>query len=376
MNYIKFFFASVFMTLCTLSVMADEVKTTPADEEAYDLGYYPQPYWFIQAQGGIGTTFTSGKNFFKLASPTVSVAFGRMFSPVVGARIHVNAWESKSSLPSIGQTYKFNYINSNLDVMLNINNIFSKTHNHLVNVYVLGGVGLAYAWKNDDFTNLRRSYGGAITEDISNAWGEGTSRKSLLSHNIRFGTLVDFSITKNWSVGIEADINNLSDRFNSKYKNSNDWMLTAQASVTYKFGYKKATRPTPPIPVVQPAPEVKPEPKPVPPPAPKLTPLTENMKFQLRETDNSESKEKVLQKVVEWAQKNPDKGILVEGYADKGTGNPTINAKYAQQRADNAAAALVAKGIAKERIEVKSFGDTVQPFPNNDDNRCVLIYGK
>lgn len=376
MNYIKFFFASFIMTLCTLSVMADENQTPPADEEAYDLGYYPHPYWFIQAQGGMGTTFTGGKNFFKLASPTVSVAFGRMFSPVVGARIHVNAWESKSSLKSIDQTYKFNYINSNLDVMLNINNIFSKTNNHFVNVYILGGVGLAYAWKNDDFTNLRRTYGGAIQENISNAWGEGTSRKSLLSHNIRFGTLVDFSIAKNWSVGIEADINNLSDRFNSKYKNSNDWMLTAQASVTYKFGHKKAVRPTPPVPPVQPTPEIKPEPKPVPPPAPKLIPLTENMKFQIRETDNSESKDQVLQKVVEWAQKNPDKGILVEGYADKGTGNPTINAKYAQQRADNAAAALVAKGIAKERIEVKSFGDTIQPFPNNDDNRCVLIYGK
>ena len=98
-------------------------QTTEADyQEALKLGYRPYPYWFVQAQGGVGTTFTN-KSFTDLLSPTASIGFGRFFGSGVGARIHVTGWESKGGFKSIDDTYKFNYVNTNLDLMLNLTNI-------------------------------------------------------------------------------------------------------------------------------------------------------------------------------------------------------------------------------------------------------------
>ena len=63
-------------------------QTSAADLEAQELGYKPYPHWFIQVQGGVGTTFTNRK-FTDLISPTASVGFGRWFAPAIGARLHL-----------------------------------------------------------------------------------------------------------------------------------------------------------------------------------------------------------------------------------------------------------------------------------------------
>lgn len=370
----KFFFAIALASLCSLSATAQSY----AEEEAYELGYKPQPYGFVQLQGGVGTTFSNIDNFGSFLSPTASVGVGAMFSNAVGARIHVNAWESKGGLHfgSNLSTYKFNYVNTNLDVMLNLVNLFRKSNNNLVNVFLIGGVGLNYAWNNDDFTNLTKT---AIpNEDINNAWGKGTSRKSLLGHNIRAGVLVDFNVHKHWNVGIEIDANSLDDRFNSKFKNSDDWMLTAQLSVTYKFGHKKVTRPAP---------------KPVAPVAPahdetlvagaataKSAVQDEAIKevifFQIREVDTADNYQDVLNRVAQWCKKFPNKTVTIDGYADKGTGNEKVNNEYAEQRATKFAAALQAKGIPASQMIIGHHGHNIQPYEENDKNRCVVIVGK
>lgn len=65
---------------------------------------------------------------------------------------------------------------------------------------------------------------------------------------------------------------------------------------------------------------------------------------------------------------------LVVGYADKGTGNPTINKKYAADRAERVAKALNEKyGVAMSDIKTDSKGDTVQPYTQNDKNRVAII---
>ena len=83
-----------------------------------------------------------------------------------------------------------------------------------------------------------------------------------------------------------------------------------------------------------------------------------------------------LNKIVNWCNKYPSKRISIKGYADKGTGNPKINVGYAKARAEKVAKALEEKGISKSRMDVESFGDTVQPFPENDRNRCVIVVGE
>ena len=52
-------------------------------------------YSFVEAQGGLQLTSTNAP-MDKLMTPTAALSFGHYFSPVVGARLHINAWQAKS----------------------------------------------------------------------------------------------------------------------------------------------------------------------------------------------------------------------------------------------------------------------------------------
>ena len=279
--------------------------------------------------------------------------------------------------------YKHSYINSNVDLMVNIFNVFSQKVHRPFDLYLIGGLGLNYTWHNNGFENIVSQY--QVGSNIVNAWGNKQNlRHNVLSHNLRLGLLADYNIAKHWSVGAEIDFNSLDDRFNSKYKDADDWMMTGQLSITYKFGFKDAPKPAP-KPVVAPPVVAKPvepapvaAPKPVEAPAPKPVvvdePLKETIFYALRESDVN--RESIVNKVAEWCKKYPNKKITIDGYADKGTGNPKLNVGYAQKRADKIAALLKEKGVPASQMTVKSYGDSVQPFPENDKNRCVIIEGK
>ena len=142
--------------------------------------------------------------------------------------------ESKGYEKYITDKYQFKYINTNVDLMVNLTNL-GKKPSGAFNVYFVAGAGLVYCWNNDEFANIASK--GVINEDISNAWINKT-HKDLISHNIRAGLLFDYDIMKNVSVGAEFDFNNVSDRFDSRYSGSSDWLATGQISVTYKFGHK------------------------------------------------------------------------------------------------------------------------------------------
>lgn len=382
MRISKFFLMIVVCALFSISAMAQECGTEgnccggcQVKKELQELGYYPQPYGFVQLQGGVNTIFSPGKQF----NPTFSIAGGYMFSNIVGLRLHVNGYETKNGFHSVADKYAFKYVNSNIDVMVNLMNFFRKTRNNAVDLYFVAGTGLAYAWDNDEFNSIIATKN--VSEDCCNAWGDGKVHKDLLSHNVRAGLLLDFNVAKNWSIGAEVDINNMSDRFNSKYNNSCDWFGTAQLSLAYKFGHKKYVKPAPtpaPAPVVV----AEPEPEPVvvaePEPAPvaevvKEEPLHEVITFAIRES--CPINETIINKCKAWLDKYPQKNLTLSAYADKGTGNAQLNKMYSEQRRDSAVAALVASGIPASRIDAKAYGDTVQPFEENDANRCVIIDG-
>ena len=106
----------------------------------------------------------------------------------------------------------------------------------------------------------------------------------------------------------------------------------------------------------------------------KEEPLRETFFYNIRLSDPDP--DRILNKIVAWCNKYPQKSITISGYADKGTGNPRINVGYAKARAEKVAKALFDKGVAKERMIVNSYGDTVQPFEENDRNRCVIVVGE
>jgi outer membrane protein OmpA-like peptidoglycan-associated protein len=97
--------------------------------------------------------------------------------------------------------------------------------------------------------------------------------------------------------------------------------------------------------------------------------------YNIRVTNFDEADDAKLQELVKYVNNNAVKMIYIKGYADKGTGNPYVNRKYAKQRAENVKKALVNKyGIDSKMIECLSYGDTVQPYTENDKNRCATIF--
>lgn len=361
MNYKNLLFSA------TMALFA--VSTVTAQEDTRDQ---LKSYSFVEAQGGIQLTATDAK-MSKLITPTAGVSFGHFFSPVVGARVHVNGWKAKSGLSDLDQYYKWNYITPSVDLMINLTNLFSKQPQHLLNVMFIGGVGLNYAWNNDELKDLNLP-----ADRIPMAW-----RNDRLSHNLRAALRLETDVTKAIGVSLEVAANNMADRFNSKTNDANDWMFTAMLGVNFRFK-KTYEKPAPVLlPVIQDveddthaevantAPvvtEVKKK------PVIKNENLKENIFYVICGSDPTVKGSAQLKRVADFMGKYKDARVKVVGYADKGTGTPKVNAKYAQKRAEECKKVLVEKyGCDASRIDIDSKGDTVQPFPENDENRCVII---
>ena len=327
------------------------------------------PYNFITIQGGAQGTFTN-YDFTKLITPQAAVSFGRYFNSKVGARAHFQGWQKKGA---INDTYKFNAVTGDLDLLMNMSNIINP--NRLSDKFdwvLLAGFGVNYGWDFDEFNAQNRA-----TYFVQNPELCGTKHST---YNGRFGTQFNLNLSEKMAIGLEIDANYKNDEFNLKRNYNPDWQLTALIGLTFKLGKKKAA-PAPivyeepaPAPAPAPQPVVKPEPKPEPKPVVKPEPLEETFFYNIRLSDpDPEAK---LNRIVAWCNKYPEKGITIKGYADRGTGNPQINVGYAKARAEKVAKALQEKGLSADRMTVSSYGDTVQPFTENDLNRCVIVVGE
>ena len=335
-------------------------------------------YSYIEAQGGVQLTSTNAP-MDKLITPTAALSFGHYFTPVVGARLHVNAWEAKSGFKDIDKYYKWKYVTPDLDLMVNLTNLFSKKASHALNVILLGGVGLNYAWDNAELRDLQLD-----AQRTPLAWGikDGES-KNRLSHNLRAGLRLETNVTKPFGIALEVNANSLSDRFNSKTNNSDDWMFTAMLGLNFRFGYRYKKAEPAPEPVVE---QVVEEPAPVvvPPVVPEKKAVVKTEAVKLHEeifyvickSDPTEGGTAQLERVAKFIKENKDARVSIVGYADKGTGNARLNKMYAERRAAQCKDALVKKyGVDPSRVTIDSKGDTVQPFSENDKNRCVIIDG-
>ena len=339
-------------------------------------------YSFIEAQGGLQFTATDAP-MSKLFTPTGAISIGHFVYPSMGFRLHLNGLKAKSGFSDTEQYYKWNYITTSADLLVNLTNLFSENPQHMLNVILVGGVGLNYAWDNDELKNLN-----IPIEKIPFAW-----ENNRLSHNFRAGLRLETDVTRSVGFSLEVGANNLCDRFNSKTNNANDWMFTAMIGISYRFN-KRFQKPVPVlVPVVQdviedvsanmaPAafaieekkPEAKPESKPEPKVVVKKETLHEEIFYTICKSDPTEDGQGQMKKVAQFMEKYKDAKILVVGYADRGTGNPQINLKYAGLRAADCKDALVKLyGCNPANILTDSKGDTVQPFDENDKNRCVII---
>ncbi|MBQ2043252.1 MAG: OmpA family protein [Bacteroidaceae bacterium] len=347
-----------FKNVLAAAVLALGVSVPAGAQTTEDdgLDYKPYPHMFVGVQGGAQTTFTNYDNL-KLITPTASVSFGAFFTPVVGARLHFNGWQNKGGFKDATQDFKYDYkyATSDLDLMLNLSTLFGKKNYYPLNVYLIGGIGLNYAWDNDDAYANKNLMPLAYKND-------------RLSHNARVGAMLDWNLMKNLSLNLEVNANSLGDRYNSKTNGKDDWQLNAQVGLAVKFGYKKkevkeewATRvDTIWYDDVAYTPRVE------------DGTITWNVFYEIRESDFNDP-DAQLANIGAFLKDHRECKVTIKSYADVQTGNPKINMGYSQQRSEKAVKALVDAGVDPSIIKAEYFGDTVQPFAENDKNRVSII---
>lgn len=97
-----------------------------------------------------------------------------------------------------------------------------------------------------------------------------------------------------------------------------------------------------------------------------------NVFYEIRKSDYVGTDD-YLKKIGQFLKDYPSCTITVKSYADKGTGNAKLNIMYSRLRNEKAVAALVAAGVDPKLIQASYYGDTVQPFAENDKNRLTII---
>ena len=373
-----------FLNIVTAVALLFGVSTAALAQDNVSDEYYPHN--FISLQGGAQVTLTH-YDLMDLVTPQFGLSFGRYFNPKVGARLHFQGYDIKGGFqqerfPGLvaDADYTFKAITGDLDLLMNMTNILNPNRmSQKFNWILLAGFGVNYGWDFDEYKGIVNS----MKRGNNFYVGPDQCGTKHSSYNGRLGTQFEYNFSRNLGVNLELDANYKNDCYNLKANFDPDWQITAMLGLTFKFGMKKKAAPVvlppPPPPVVEekkpePVVEKKPEPKPEPKQVVKEEPLKETFFYTIRESDPDP--EVVLNKIVAWCKKYPTKGISIKGYADKGTGNPKINVGYAKARAEKVAKALEERGISRSRMDVSSYGDTVQPFAENDRNRCVIVVGE
>ena len=103
-----------------------------------------------------GAAYTLGEvDFGKLVSPAVALYAGHRFSPAWGLRFGLSGWQSKGAWVSPESVYQYKYLQGNVDVTLDLANLFGKfNYRRTVNPYLFAGVGVNGAFGNDEANAL------------------------------------------------------------------------------------------------------------------------------------------------------------------------------------------------------------------------------
>lgn len=339
-------------------------------------------YWFIGIQGGIGQT-VGETSFGNLISPAAGINFGYRFTPVWGLRAGVNGWQAKGALLGPTQEYKYNYLQGNIDVTVDICNIFADYRmSRTLNPYLFAGVGVNGGFNNDEAQALSARFPG------ENLLWDGTN---ILPVG-RFGVGLDIRLVDAVHFNVEVNGNFMGDSFNSKRGSAVDWQLGAMAGFTFNIGMKKAkksqaqpatvsTVAPAPQPEPQPQPEKEAAPAPAPEPAPAPAPAPEKPAFKTVESGIQftigksiirDSEKEKLAGVIELLKANPQTKVTVTGHADAETGSAERNMELSKERAENVAAAIIEGGIDSERVEIYYKGDTANPYDEPARNRVAI----
>lgn len=96
--------------------------------------------------------------------------------------------------------------------------------------------------------------------------------------------------------------------------------------------------------------------------------------YTIRKHNILPDKDALLQEMADFVKTHKTSHIVLKSYADKGTGNYQLNQMYSRNRMEEVRKHLIEMyGIPADQIDASYYGDTVQPFEENDKNRCSII---
>jgi len=344
------------------------------------------PHWYVRGQ--IGGQYTLGEvKFGDLVSPNAQIAAGYNFTSLWGARIAVNAWQSKGGSKINGTKYdwKYNYVAPMVDATLNLTNLFGGFKaNRLVDLTLFAGIGANIGFGNDEAWDansaiLTQQFPGYNGNYMQYLWDGSKARFTG-----RAGIDIDFNVCERVAIGLELSANTLSDKYNSKKAGNSDWYFNGLIGAKVNLGKTTKQKTVPAkVQIVEKIVE-----KPVEKVVEKIVyrdrivekkaePLRREIFFTIRATQIAKEEMAKVEEIANYLKANPNAKVVITGHADKGTGNATINKNLSEKRAKIVADTLVKKyGIAESRISYDGKGDTEQPFAENDKNRVSICIAK
>ena len=332
-----------------------------------DVSYQFKSHAFLDLQGG--AQYTLGEAKFKdRIAPNFQIGLGYQFTPVFGARIAANGLTSKGGWKSYvldgnrreNVTYDFKYIAPGIDFMFNLSNLFCGWNpDRVFNVTAFLGAGANIVTDNEDAENLSKA--GYNMQHIYSANSTSIVGRGGLEFNFRLSDAV--------SLMLEGNANIINDHYNSKHADNPDWYFNALAGLRINLGksrkaivtdvYRDVVHNDTVWKFIE-------EPK-------KIEPIRRDIFFTINSIVVADIEQAKIKDIADYMNKYPKAKVTVSGYADKGTGNAQINARLAAGRADVVVRDLIEKyGISADRITYDSYGDTVQPFAENDLNRVSI----
>ncbi len=318
-----------------------------------------KPHAYLQLQGGGAHTLGEAP-FTDLISPAAALNLGYKFTPAFGLRIGASGWQGKGAWVSPKQLYDFQFVQGNLDLVLDLASLFAGFHpTRAVTPYLFGGGGYAYGFENDKANELNTN--GYVLEYL---WKDS---KGFLGG--RFGLGIDFRLSDAISLGLEANATLLDDHFNSKRADNADWQFNALAGIKINLGktYKKTEpvyyepQPAP----VQPAPESKSEPKPEPKPKPapvvvkefpQLPPVHFAFDSDVVDTQKYATE---LATIVSTLKEFSDVNVEITGYTDH-RGSNAYNEGLSLRRAEAVKEYLIGEGVDEARLTTSGAGKDPQ----------------
>lgn len=278
----------------------------------------------------------------------------------------------------------FNYLTTTVDVMNNITNLFrgygvDRSHFDLIGFV---GLGLNYAFDNGNTTpnfyylaaraglranvNFTKNFGiyleavGYATDPEFDGY-KGTAMANAYT-NLSLG--VQFTFNKGVSSFEKITIDELN-RLNRRVNENRDLIenhqdiLERQQKLLDKLGNSLSSRDSD-----KPVPVIRKETSRV---------LPGYVRFALDSYRIEKSEYSKINDVVDFLKENPDAKLLLVGYADRKTGNPTYNYDLSKRRVDTVRDEIKKLGISESRLFVEWKGDKEQPFAANEWNRVVIM---